>query len=57
MEDGLFWKKMAYPYDKTWKTFELLYEILNLKEENFFSASKQFTTDDEEIQGHRLYLL
>ena len=48
MEDDLFKRKMAYPYEKG-KTIESFYEPLKLGREDYFSTSKQSYPDFEEI--------
>ena len=48
MEDDLFKRKLAYPYEKG-KTFDSFYKPLKLGREDFFSTLKQSYPDFEEI--------
>ena len=48
MEDDLFKRKLAYPYEKC-KTIESFYKPLKLGRENYFSTLKQSYPDFEEI--------
>ena len=48
MEEDLFKRKLAYPYEKG-KTIESYYKPLKLGRENFFSTLKQLYPDFEEI--------
>ena len=47
MEDDLFKRKLAYPYEKG-KTIESFYKPLNLGREDYFSTLKQSYPDFEE---------
>ena len=48
MEDDLFKRKLAYPYEKG-KTIESYYKPLKLGREDYFSTLKQPYPDFEEI--------
>ena len=48
MEDDLFTRKLAYPYEKV-KTIESFYKPLKLGREDYFSTLKQSYPDFEEI--------
>ena len=48
MEDDLFKRKLAYPYEKG-KTIESYYKSLKLGREDYFSTLKQSYPDSEEI--------
>ena len=48
MEDDLFKRKLAYPYEKS-KTIESYYKPLKLGREDYFSTLKQSNPDFEEI--------
>ena len=48
MEDDLFKRKLAYPYEKV-KTIESYYKPLKLGREDYFSTLKQSNPDIEEI--------
>ena len=48
MEDDLFKRKLAYPYEKG-KTIESFYKPLKLGREDYFSTLKQSIPDFEEI--------
>ena len=48
MEDDLFKRKLAYPYEKG-KTIESYYKPLNLGGEDYVSTLKQSYPDFEEI--------
>ena len=48
MEDDLFKRKLAYPYEKG-KTIELYYKPLKIGREDYFSTLKQSHPDFEEI--------
>ena len=48
MEDDLFKRKTAYPYEKG-KTIESFYKPLKLGREDYFSTLKQSYPDFEEI--------
>ena len=50
MEDDLFKRKIAYPYEKS-KTIESYYKPLKLGREDYFSTLKQSFPDFEEILG------
>ena len=47
MEDDLFKRKLAYPYEKG-KTIESFYKPLKLRREDYFSTLKQSYPDFEE---------
>ena len=48
MEDDLFKRKLAYPYEKG-ETIESYYKPLKLGREDYFSTLKQLYLDFEEI--------
>ena len=48
MEDDLFKRKLAYPYEKG-KTIESFYKPLKLGRDDYFSTLKQSYPDFEEI--------
>ena len=48
MEDDLFKRKLAYPYEKG-ETIESFYQPLKLGRENYFSSLKQSYPDFEEL--------
>ena len=48
MEDDLFKRKLAYPYEKG-NTIELYYKPLKLGRDDYFSTLKQSYPDFEEI--------
>ena len=48
MEDELFKRKLAYPYEKS-NTIESFYKPLKLGREDYFSTLKQSYPDFEEI--------
>ena len=50
MEDDLFKRKIAYPYEKV-KTIDSYYKPLKLAREGYFSTLKQSYPDFEEIIG------
>ena len=48
MEDDLFKRKLAYPYERC-KTIESFHKVLKLGREDYFSTLKQSHPDFEEI--------